>query len=143
MAGDLDTGVPSTASPVPVVYQAPPQHKPWGTEHTFAAVDGHYVGKIVHVSAGQALSLHYHEEKDETVLVLSGDAVISYGPLDGHVTERVFAPGDTVHFPARVVHRISAITDLVFAEAATARPGWREDVVRLEDDYGRSGTTAP
>lgn len=143
MAGDPDVTAPVTALVKPEVYQAARQDKPWGHERIFAAVEGRYVGKIIHVSAGHALSLQYHEHKDETILVLSGDAVISFGPRGGHLTERVFAPGDTIHVPAGLVHRITAITDLIFAEASTADPGWREDVVRLEDSYGRGGTTAP
>ncbi len=143
MARDPDISVPASACPKAVVYEASRQEKPWGHEQIFAAVEGQYVGKVIHVIAGHALSLQYHEHKDETISVLSGDAVISYGPINGHLTERVFGAGDTIHLPARVVHRVTAITDLVFAEASTAQPGWREDVVRLEDSYGRSGTTEP
>ena len=142
------TGDPSPTDPAPpasrvVVYQAPRQDKPWGHERIFAAADGRYAGKIIYVTAGHRLSLQYHAHKDETISVLSGDAVISFGPVGGHLTERVFGAGDTIHLPNRVVHRITAITDLVIAEASTAPPGWREDVIRLEDAYGRTGSTAP
>jgi mannose-6-phosphate isomerase-like protein (cupin superfamily) len=75
--------------------------------------------------------------------MLSGEAVIGYGPVGGDLTEVTFGPGDTIHVPARVVHRVTAITDIVFAEASTAQSGWRDDVVRLQDDYGRTGTSAP
>jgi mannose-6-phosphate isomerase-like protein (cupin superfamily) len=136
-------GAPSAANPQAEVYQAARQDKPWGHERIFAVVDGKYAGKIIHVSAGRSLSLQYHETKEETISVLSGDAVIQYGPVGGDLTELTFGPGDTIHLPARVVHRVTAITDIVFAEASTAPPGWREDVVRLEDDYGRTGTSAP
>ena len=51
--------------------------------------------------------------------------------------------GDTVHVPATVVHRITAVTDVVLVEASTAGVGWQHDVVRLADDYGRDGTSAP
>ncbi len=125
------------------VYQAPRQDKPWGHEQIFAAVDGKYVGKIIYVNAGQSLSLQYHEHKEETISVLSGSADIQYGPVGGELTDRRFQPGDTIHLPVRVVHRITAVTDLVFAESSTAIDGWREDVVRLEDKYGRAGTSAP
>ncbi len=125
------------------VYQAPRQEKPWGHEQIFAAVDGKYAGKIIYVNAGQSLSLQYHEHKDETISVLSGSADLQYGPVGGELTERRFGPGDTIHLPVRVVHRITAVTDLVFAESSTAEDGWREDVVRLEDKYGRAGTSAP
>lgn len=125
------------------VYRAAEQPKPWGHEQIFAAAEGQYVGKIIHVTAGHSLSLQYHEHKDETISLISGQADIQYGPLDGELTERRFGPGDTIHLPARAVHRVTAISDIVFAEASTAPPGWREDVVRLEDAYGRTGTSAP
>ena len=126
-----------------MIYRAPRQDKPWGHEIIFAAVDGRYVGKILHVTAGQGLSLQYHERKDETISVLSGAAIMEYGATADSLTSQHLGPGDTVHLPAGAVHRITAITDLSLAEASTADPGWREDVVRLEDKYGRSGTTAP
>jgi mannose-6-phosphate isomerase len=125
------------------VYRAPRQEKPWGHEIIFAAIEGKYIGKIIHVTAGNALSLQYHVQKDETISVLSGAAVIEYGPSGDDVSSQHFGPGDTIHLPAGAVHRITAITDLTFAESSTAYPGWREDVVRLEDKYGRTGTTTP
>ena len=125
------------------VYRAPRQDKPWGHEIIFAAVEGKYVGKIIHVTAGNSLSLQYHLQKDETISVLSGAAVIEYGPSADDLSSQHFGPGDTIHLPPGSVHRITAITDLTFAESSTADPGWREDVVRLEDKYGRTGTTAP
>ena len=125
------------------VYSAPRQDKPWGHELIFAAVDGKYAGKIIQVNAGHALSLQYHREKDETISVLAGEALFEYGPDSAALTQRRFGPGDTIHLPVGALHRITAITDLTFAEASTAAPGWREDVVRLEDKYGRAGTSAP
>jgi mannose-6-phosphate isomerase len=130
-------------SPKAEVYQAPRQDKPWGHEVIFAARDGQYVGKIINVTAGHSLSLQYHLGKDETISVLSGAAVIEYGPAPDELASEHFGPGDTIHLPPGAVHRITAITDLAFAEASTADAGWREDVVRLEDKYGRTGTTAP
>jgi mannose-6-phosphate isomerase len=125
------------------IYRAQEQHKPWGHEQIFAAVEGKYVGKIIHVTAGQSLSLQYHEQKEETICLISGEADIQYGALGDELTVRRFGPGDTIHLPAGAVHRVTAISDIVFAEASTAPPGWREDVVRLEDAYGRTGTSAP
>jgi len=125
------------------IYRAQEQHKPWGYEQIFAAVQGKYVGKIIHVTAGQSLSLQYHEHKEETICLISGEADMQYGALGGELTVRRFGPGDTIHLPAGAVHRVTAISDIVFAEASTAPPGWREDVVRLEDAYGRTGTSAP
>jgi mannose-6-phosphate isomerase len=134
---------PTAPGPAADVYQAPRQDKPWGHEVIFAGLDGKYVGKIIHVTAGHALSLQYHREKDETISVLSGAALVEHGPSADTLASQHFGPGDTIHLPPGAVHRITAITDLTFAEASTALAGWREDVVRLEDKYGRSGTTAP
>jgi mannose-6-phosphate isomerase len=127
----------------PEVYAAARQDKPWGHEIIFAAFDGLYVGKVIHVTQGQSLSLQYHLEKDETISVLSGAGLFEHGPAADALTTEHFGPGDTIHLPAGAVHRITAITDLTFAEVSTAAPGWREDVVRLEDKYGRAGTSAP
>ena len=125
------------------VYRAARHDKPWGHELIFAAIGDKYIGKIIHVSAGQSLSLQYHREKEETISVISGEALIQYGPSADRLTDQQFVAGDTIHLPPGVLHRITAVSDLEFAEASTAYPGWREDVVRLEDRYGRTGTTAP
>lgn len=134
---------PARADSQATVYRAQEQPKPWGREQIFAAAEGKYIGKIIHVAAGHSLSLQYHEVKDETQFMISGEAEIQYGPVDGDLTTRRVGPGEVIHLPARTVHRVTALSDLVFAEASTADPGWREDVVRIEDAYGRSGTSAP
>ena len=134
---------PAAATPAAEIYRAPRQDKPWGHEVIFAGLDGKYVGKIIHVLAGNSLSLQYHLQKDETISILSGAALVEYGPSADELSSQHFGPGDTIHLPPGTVHRITAITDLTFAEVSTAAPGWREDVVRLEDRYGRTGTTAP
>ena len=133
----------ATPAPQAEVYRAARQDKPWGHELIFAANEGRYIGKIIHVNTGQSLSLQYHREKEETISVISGEALIQYGSLADQLTDRNFGPGETIHLPPGVLHRITAISDLDFAEASTAAPGWREDVVRLEDRYGRAGTSAP
>ena len=138
-----EDAVSKTPVPPAEVYRAARQDKPWGHELIFAAIDDKYVGKIIHVNAGHSLSLQYHQEKEETISVISGEALIQYGPSAGQLTDRTFSAGDTIHVLPGVLHRITAVSDLDFAEASTARPGWREDVVRLEDRYGRTGTTAP
>jgi mannose-6-phosphate isomerase len=134
---------PPLSAPVADVYQAPRQEKPWGHEVIFAGLDGKYAGKIIHVTAGGALSLQYHRRKEETISVLSGAALIEHGASADALTSQHFGPGDTIHLRPGAIHRITAITDLTFAEVSTAEPGWREDVVRLEDKYGREGTSAP
>jgi mannose-6-phosphate isomerase len=119
------------------------QDKPWGHELLFADGRGGYVGKVIHVAAGESLSLQLHREKEETMLVLSGTALVEHGTGTEALSRRVMQHGDTVHLPPGTLHRVAAVTELVLVEASTAGPGWREDVVRFEDRYGRSGTSAP
>lgn len=117
--------------------------KPWGHEAAFATGEHGYVGKILTVDAGHGLSLQYHEAKDETLTVLSGEARLELGASQDALRSRVMRPGDIVHLAPLVLHRLTAVTDVVLAEVSTAPPGWREDVVRLADRYGRVGTTRP
>lgn len=122
---------------------APVQAKPWGHEVIFAEGDHGYVGKLISVTAGCSLSLQHHVRKDETISVVRGEAVVEHGPSADRLESRTLGPGDVVHLPAGVLHRITAVSDLLFAEASTAAPGWRTDVVRVSDSYGRAGSTAP
>ena len=126
--------------PCAEIVTTPVQDKPWGHEVIFAAGENGYVGKLISVTAGHALSLQYHREKDETISIVSGEALIEYGPAADRLDQQVLAPGDTIHLPPTAVHRITAVTDVVLVEASTAAPGWRDDVVRLADRYGRTGT---
>jgi mannose-6-phosphate isomerase len=137
------SGTAANGRPTAQVYQAARQDKPWGHEIIFAGVDGKYVGKVIHVGRGHALSLQYHRQKEETISVITGEALVEHGPSAEELTAQRLGAGDTIHLPAGVLHRITALSDLTFAEASTAYPGWREDVVRLEDRYGRAGTSAP
>jgi mannose-6-phosphate isomerase len=114
--------------------------KPWGHEEIFALVDGRFCGKTLHVDAGEALSLQYHERKEEVIAVQRGRCRIEVGDHESAMTSHELGPGDSVHLPPGVRHRIEAITDLVLLEASTTE---LEDVVRLEDRYGRRGTSAP
>src|SRR5262249_36549976 len=96
-----------------------------------------YVGKILHVEAGEALSLQYHERKDETIYVLSGKMAFEYGPLGEVPLTRIkLEPGDTFHITPFMRHRMIAETDCDILEASTPE---LDDVVRLEDRYGRVG----
>jgi mannose-6-phosphate isomerase len=117
--------------------------KPWGHEEIFALVEGAYIGKLLHVSAGQSLSLQYHHLKNETIALVSGRVEIDLGATADTLRAVSLSPGDSVHVPPGLLHRLRAVEDSVLVEASTADPGWREDVVRLEDSYGRHGTTAP
>ena len=125
------------------IYRAREQQKPWGREQIFAEVEGKYVGKLIHVNAGHSLSRQYHVEKEETISVVTGEATVEHGPDVDHLETVRMVPGDTIHLPVGVIHRIEAVTDLLFAECSTALPGWQHDVVRLSDAYGREGTQAP
>jgi mannose-6-phosphate isomerase-like protein (cupin superfamily) len=117
--------------------------KPWGHEEVFAVSEGKYVGKILHITAGGVLSLQMHRSKDETVAVQHGEITLEHGPDVSRLDVVTLGPGDRMLIPARVVHRITAVTDSRVLEASTAHQGWRDDVVRFEDAYGRKGTSAP
>ena len=123
----------------------PPERvdKPWGHEEIFALVEGSYVGKLLFVSAGESLSLQYHHAKDETIALVTGQVEIDLGDSAETLRPVSLSPGDSVHVLPGTLHRLRAVTDSVLVEASTADPGWREDIVRLEDRYGRLGTTAP
>lgn len=108
--------------------------KPWGYEIIWAETD-RYVGKILHVQAGEALSLQYHEEKDETIFVLSGEVQLFAGPSVEELEEFRMVEGDRFHTRPGTVHRMIAVEDTDLLEASTPH---LDDVVRLEDRYGRS-----
>ena len=107
--------------------------KPWGYELVWARTD-RYVGKILHVTAGQVLSLQYHNLKDETMHVLSGELILRTQP-DRELVERRFTAGQSVHIPAKLIHQIEAVQDSDVLEASTPE---LDDLVRLTDRYGRS-----
>ena len=107
--------------------------KPWGHELIWARTE-RYVGKILHVKAGHVLSLQYHNRKDETMHVLSGELVLRTREGDNLVS-RPFRAGESVHIPAGLVHQIEAVADSDVLEASTAE---LDDLVRLEDRYGRT-----
>ena len=117
--------------------------KPWGHEEIFALVEGSYIGKLLYVSAGQSLSLQYHHVKDETIALVSGRVEIDLGASADTLRVVSLSPGDSVHVTPGMLHRLRGVEDSVLVEASTADPGWREDVVRIEDRYGRHGTTKP
>lgn len=107
--------------------------KPWGYELVWARTS-RYVGKILHVKAGHALSLQYHRVKDETLHVLTGELILRTRPGEA-IETRAFRAGETVHIPATLVHQIEAVVDTDVLEASTPE---LDDLVRLEDRYGRS-----
>jgi len=110
--------------------------KPWGYEIRWAVTD-RYLGKILHVNKGEALSLQYHERKDEYQYVFSGAVDIETGGPDGALTTRRMVAGDTLHIRPGTRHRITAVEDTDIFEVSTPEG---DDVVRLEDRYGRAHT---
>jgi len=113
--------------------------KPWGHEIIWAHSD-RYVGKLLFIKAGERLSLQYHEKKDETVYILSGKMVFEAGPRDQPREDIIMKPGDSYRITPHTVHRMIALEDTQVLEASTPE---LDDVVRLEDKYGRQGTSAP
>ena len=111
--------------------------KPWGWELVWAEAE-QYVGKLLFVRAGHALSLQYHELKDEAWLVREGRAVLELGKVDGPLETLEIGAGDAFRYPPGTVHRITALEDTLIVEVSTPQ---LDDVVRLEDRYGREGTS--
>jgi mannose-6-phosphate isomerase-like protein (cupin superfamily) len=113
--------------------------KPWGHETIWAHSD-RYVGKILHINAGQELSVQYHNKKDETVHLLSGKLVYRV-QSDGDLMEDVqLKLGESFRITPGTIHQIVALTDCDVLEVSTPE---LDDVVRLSDKYGREGTSAP
>lgn len=110
--------------------------KPWGYEIRWAVTD-RYLGKILHVNQGESLSLQYHREKDECQLVIKGAVDVELGGPDGSLVEHRMRAGDTLHLIPGTRHRITAVEDADIFEVSTPEI---DDVVRLEDRYGRAGT---
>jgi mannose-6-phosphate isomerase len=115
--------------------------KPWGFETWWAFTD-RYVGKLLHIEKGESLSLQYHVQKDETIWVQSGRLLFETrpSPADGPLEKREMNPGDAFHITPGTVHRMTAIETCDILEVSTPEV---DDVVRLEDRYGRKGTSAP
>ena len=114
--------------------------KPWGWELIWAEADA-YVGKLLFIRAGEALSLQYHVVKDESWLVREGRARVEVGETGDNELETVeLASGDALRFPPGTLHRVTALEDTLILEVSTPH---LDDVVRVEDRYGREGTSAP
>jgi mannose-6-phosphate isomerase len=113
--------------------------KPWGHELIWAHTD-RYVGKLITIEAGKRLSLQRHLVKDESILVLSGRLRLTLGDESGALRAEELGSGDHRHVPTGRVHRFEAIERTELVEISTPE---LDDVVRLEDDFGREGTSAP
>jgi mannose-6-phosphate isomerase len=114
--------------------------KPWGHEVIWAHTPL-YVGKVLHIKAGQALSVQYHEQKDETIHLLSGEMIYRIAGAPGdQMMEISLKAGESFRNEPGTVHQMEAVTDCDVLEASTPH---LDDVVRLKDRYGREGTSAP
>ncbi len=112
--------------------------KPWGYEIIWAHTD-RYVGKLIHIRAGHALSVQYHEIKDETVYLLAGEIIYRVWE-NGRPTDVGLRVGQAFRITPHTIHQMEAVTDCDVLEASTPH---LEDVVRIQDAYGREGTNAP
>jgi mannose-6-phosphate isomerase len=112
--------------------------KPWGYELIFAKT-GRYAGKMLHINRGESLSLQYHEMKEETLFVVRGELKLTV-EHDGDRREVALRSGEAFHIPPRMIHRMEAVEDTDVAEVSSPE---LDDVVRLEDRYGRAGTSTP
>ena len=113
--------------------------KPWGHELIWAHTD-RYVGKVLVIEAGQRLSLQRHLVKDESILVSAGRLRLHLEDDEGTVVIEELGPGDHRHVATGRIHRYEAIDRCTLVEVSTPE---LDDVVRLEDDFGREGTSAP
>lgn len=113
--------------------------KPWGEELIWALTD-RYCGKVITIETGRRLSLQYHEQKDEAILVTRGRLRLHLEGDDGTMTLRELRPGDSAHVAVGRRHRYEAIERVELVEVSTPEIG---DVIRVEDDFGREGTSEP
>ena len=110
--------------------------KPWGYELRWGITD-RYAGKVLHIKKGEALSLQYHERKDEYQYIVKGAVDMELGGPDGKLEKHRMHAGDTLHITPGTRHRLTAVEDTDIFEVSTPEI---DDVVRLEDRYGRAGT---
>lgn len=108
--------------------------KPWGYERIWVEAEG-FVGKILHINEGHRLSLQFHREKDEAILIQSGQMELLLEDESGELQLLELGPGDSARILPGRRHRFRAVTDCDIVELSSPQLG---DVVRLEDDYGRA-----
>ena len=113
--------------------------KPWGWELWWTVTD-RYVGKVIFITAGNRLSLQYHNEKDESIFVVEGNMLLHLENDGGELEAIELGPGDFRRVPVGKRHRFEAVSDTRLIEVSTPE---LDDVVRLEDDFGREGTSEP
>jgi mannose-6-phosphate isomerase-like protein (cupin superfamily) len=142
----IDAALAAIGAIGPVASAPPPEEdlprrvdKPWGHEIIWAHTD-RYVGKLLVINTGKRLSLQHHEVKDEWIRVLSGRLRLTLANDEDVLEDRELGPGDGAHVPVLRTHRYTAIETCTLIEVSTPE---LDDVVRLEDDFGREGTSAP
>ena len=132
MTDPADSGPPGAFVPRRV-------DKPWGHELIWALTD-RFCGKVIVIETGRRLSLQYHETKDEAIFVRGGRLLLHLENDAGEMTSRELGPGDAAHVAVGRRHRFEAIERVELIEVSTPELG---DVVRVEDDFGREGTSNP
>lgn len=110
--------------------------KPWGWENRFAITD-RYLGKVIHINPGEMLSLQYHNHKDETIYIVRGVMDLQLEDEGGRMQTHRLTPGMAQRILPGRKHRMIAVEECEFFEASSPEI---DDVVRLEDKYGRAGT---
>ena len=113
--------------------------KPWGSEQIWALTE-RYCGKVIRITAGKRLSLQRHERKEESLIVMRGTLRLHLEDDEGIVRVVELGPGESAHVDTHRIHRFEAATDVELVEVSTPEI---DDVERLEDDFGREGTSAP
>ena len=113
--------------------------KPWGYEELIE-VNDKYILKKLKMNKGHMCSLQYHEKKRETIYVLKGKLKIYLGNDQDDASEFIMCSHDTITLEPLTIHRMEAIEDSIYLEASTPE---LDDVVRLNDEYGREGTSEP
>ena len=108
--------------------------KPWGTEEWIGSNE-HYVFRILNIRKGERVSLHYHERKIETLYIDKGSAIYTLIRPGEEKQERIIKAGDIIEPKPFEIHREEALEDLRIFEVSTPD---MEDIIRVEDDYGRS-----
>lgn len=109
--------------------------KPWGREIWFAQSDK-YAGKILEITKGHRYSLQYHEKKEETQYIFSGKVKLTYGTDEDNLQDKILKAGDKFDVHPYTIHRLEALEDTQVFEVSTPE---LDDVVKLDDDYGRKG----
>ncbi len=107
--------------------------KPWGYELILAHTPM-YAGKLIFIRKGHRLSLQYHKQKDESIYVYQGEALLQMDGHGGHLAQSIVHPGHCFRILPMTKHRLKAMEDTTLFEVSTPE---LEDIERLEDDYGR------